>query len=62
MKATRSKTKITFTGISNESQLEDVTVTADNTKCTYEQSDFSTKVVVKGTPKQLEAFVKKYNS
>jgi hypothetical protein len=62
MKAKYNKTNITFTGISNESQLEDVTMTAERAECKHEVSDYSTKVVVTGTPDQLKKFINLYNA
>ena len=57
------KLTVTFKNIYNESQLEQVTIPAELTKCEYEVLDFSTKVVVKAKNKQqLEDFIKQYNS
>jgi len=61
MKAKVNKTNITFTGIANESQLEDVTFNAEKAKCKYTQEDFATKVIVTGTPAQLKTFITNYN-
>lgn len=58
MKAKRNKTNITFTGIANESQLEDVTLCAEKSKCKYKVEDFSTKVIITG---DLEKFIKNWN-
>jgi hypothetical protein len=62
MRATRTKTKITFTGIQSEGMLDDITYHATKTGCKYVQSDYATKVVVTGTAEQIEAYTKSYNN
>ena len=62
MKAKRiGETKIVFTGVSNESQLEDVESPAKRAKCKVERQDCCTKIIVTGTKEQIADFVKKYN-
>lgn len=58
MKGKVNKTNITFTGIANESQLEDVTLCAEKSKCKYKVEDYSTKVVVTG---DLDKFTNNWN-
>lgn len=68
-KTNKEALTVTFTGIANESQLEDVTSTAERVGCPYEISDYSTKVVVSTQPSfdkeskiaQLNKFVAEYN-
>jgi len=53
-------TKFVFTGVSNESQLEDVESPAKRAKCKVERQDCCTKIIVTGTKKQIDEFVELY--
>ena len=62
MKAKISKTSVTFTNISNENLLDDIVCNSIHSKCSYEQFNHSTKVVVSGNEKQIKDFIEAYNS
>jgi hypothetical protein len=57
-----SKKQITFTGISNESQLESVQMSALNSNCKCTMSEFSMKAVVTGSEDEIKKFIKLYNA
>jgi len=54
--------KITFTGIANESQLEQVLTPAEESGCQVDQQDAHTKVIVTGTPEQIAKYIELYNA
>lgn len=62
MKASRTSSKITVTGILNESLLEDVKFMAQQSSCKTESKDNMTKMIVTGTEKQLGLFIKLWNA
>lgn len=61
MKLKRTKKNIVVTGILNESLLDDVKYTADKSGCNTKSEDFMTKMIISGTPKQLDTFTKLWN-
>lgn len=62
IKCETKRNRIVVTHIFNESQLDLVLRTTEKAGCQKQQLDASTKVVVSGTPAQLNAFVAAWNA
>jgi acetolactate synthase small subunit len=61
MKIRSNKKSIRFDGVSNESQLDDISVTAGKAGCIIDVYKNSTIVIVEGHRKNLDKFIKLYN-